>query len=70
MGEVEKGQKAEMVEDISLLVDVIFTFVAVFLGNIGMSDLSNISFGISGFGLMLMLVSMIVKRLQRKRRSL
>ena len=65
MKEIKKGQKAEMIEDVALLVDVIFTFVAVFLGNIGMSDLSNISFGISGFGLMLMLVSMIVKRLYR-----
>ena len=69
MGEVRKGQKAEMIEDIALVVDVIFTFVAVFLGNIGMSGLSNVSFGISGVGLMLMLVSMIVKRLQRKRKS-
>ena len=69
MEEVKKGQKAEMIEDIALLVDVIFTFVAVFLGNIGMSDLSNISFGISGFGLMLMLISMIVKRWQRKRKA-
>ena len=66
MEEIKKGQKAEMIEDVALLVDVIFTFVAVFLGNIGMTDLSNVSFGISGFGLMLMLVSMIVKRLQRR----
>lgn len=62
----EKGHKAEIIEDISLLVDVFFTFVAVFLGKMGMTNLSNISFGISGFGLMLMLLSMIVKRIQRK----
>ena len=61
-----KGQKAEIVEDISLLVDVFFTFIAVFLGKIGMENLSNISFGISGFGLMLMLISMIIKRIQRR----
>ena len=62
----EKGHKAEIIEDISLLVDVFFTFVAVFLGKMGMTNLSNISFGISGFGLMLMLLSMIIKRIQRK----
>lgn len=62
----EKGHKAEIIEDISLLIDVFFTFVAVFLGKIGMTNLSNISFGISGFGLMLMLLSMIIKRIQRK----
>ncbi|MBR0183606.1 MAG: hypothetical protein IJQ10_00325 [Clostridia bacterium] len=62
----EKGHKAEIIEDISLLIDVFFTFVAVFLGKMGMTNLSNISFGISGFGLMLMLLSMIVKRIQRK----
>ena len=61
-----KGHKAEIIEDISLLIDVFFTFVAVFLGKMGMTNLSNISFGISGFGLMLMLLSMIVKRIQRK----
>ena len=62
----EKGHKAEIIEDISLLIDVFFTFVAVFLGKMGMTNLSNISFGISGFGLMLMLLSMIIKRIQRK----
>ena len=62
----EKGHKAEIIEDISLLIDVFFTFVAVFLGKMGMTNLSNISFGISGFGLMLMLLSMIVKRMRRK----
>ena len=62
----KKGHKAEMIEDISLLIDVFFTFIAVFLGKIGMMNLSNISFGISGFGLMLMLLSMIVKRMQRR----
>ena len=62
----EKGHKAEIIEDISLLIDVFFTFVAVFLGKMGMTNLSNISFGISGFGLMLMLLSMIVKKIQRK----
>ena len=35
-------RNSTMTEDIALLVDVIFTFVVVFLGNIGMSDLSNI----------------------------
>ena len=70
MEEIKKGQKAEMIEDIALLIDVVFTFVAVFLGNIGMSDLSNVSFGISGFGLMVTLISMIVKRLQRRKKVL
>ena len=62
----KKGHKAEIIEDISLLIDVFFTFVAVFLGKMGMTDLSNISFGISGFGLILMLFSMIIKRMQRR----
>ncbi len=62
----EKGHKAEIIEDISLLIDAFFTFVAVFLGKMGMTNLSNISFGISGFGLMLMLLSMSIKRIQRK----
>ncbi len=62
----KKGYKAEIIEDISLLIDVFFTFVAVFLGKMGMTNLSNISFGISGFGLMLMLFSMIIKRIQKR----
>ena len=62
----KKGYTAEIIEDIALLIDDFFTFIAVFLGKIGMTDLSNISFGISGFGLMLMLLSMIVKRMQRR----
>ncbi len=62
----KKGCTAELVEDIALLIDVFFTFIAVFLGKMGMTDLSNISFGISGFGLILMLLSMIIKRAQRK----
>lgn len=62
----KKGCKAEIFEDMSLLIDVLFTFLAIFLGKIGMTDLSNISFGISGFALMLMLLSMIVKRIQRR----
>lgn len=63
---VKRGRTAEIIEDISLLIDVLFTFIAVFLGKVGMTDLSNISFGISGFGLMVMLLSMIIKRMQRR----
>ncbi|MBO6127250.1 MAG: hypothetical protein J6P21_04610 [Clostridia bacterium] len=62
----KKGCTAEIIEDIALLIDVFFTFIAVFLGKMGMTDLSNISFGISGFGLMIMLLSMIIKRMQRR----
>ena len=62
----KKGYTAEIIEDIALLIDVFFTFIAVFLGKMEMTDLSNISFGISGFGLMLMLLSMIIKRMQRR----
>ncbi len=61
------GNMAELVEDISLIVDVVATFIAVIFGSLKMGQLSNIFFGLSGFGLVSMLISMIIKRIQRKK---
>ena len=61
------GNMAELVEDISLIVDVVATLIAVIFGSLKMGQLSNIFFGLSGFGLVSMLISMIIKRIQRKK---
>ena len=61
------GNMAELVEDISLIVDVVATLIAVIFGSLKMGQLSNIFFGLSGFGLFSMLISMIIKRIQRKK---
>ena len=53
---------AEAIEDLLLVLDVIFTFAAVALKNMKMNSTSDFCFMISGAALMLALIAMIVKR--------
>lgn len=66
MSSKKKRNIAEMLEDVFLLVDVFLSVVAVCLEKAGKADLSKIMFGISGAAVMVMLVCMITKRLQRR----
>lgn len=64
-----KKNTAETYEDIFLLIDVFISIVAVCLEKAGKIDLSKAAFGISGVAVMLMLVCMIFKRVQRKKNT-
>ena len=52
--------KIEIVRDISIVLDMIFTLFAVAFQNKGNNSLSGIFFGISGFGLVLAFVCVII----------
>jgi len=58
---------AEIIEDTSLVADIIFTLIAVVFGYLGQQELSSLFFMLSGIGLMLALVSMIIKRVCRRK---
>ena len=53
--------KFELIEDISIVADIIFTAIAVLLGNLGNKNLSNLFFGISGFFVTLAFICVIIK---------
>lgn len=58
---------AEIIEDISLVADIIFTLIAVMFGNLGKQELSNLFFMLSGIGLIIALISMVIKRVCYKK---
>ena len=60
-------KKLEILEDFFIVLDVVCTFFAIAFKNMGMQKFENIFFGISGVGLMLALVAMIVKWICVKR---
>lgn len=52
--------KIEIIRDISIMLDMIFTLFAVAFQNKGYNSLSGIFFGISGFGLVLAFICVII----------
>ena len=65
--EMIDSRKMENFEDLFLILDIIFTIIAVMAGNLGNLNLSNIFFGLSGGSLILSLVFMIIKRFKKIR---
>ena len=59
----------ELVEDVLIILDVIFTFVALAFKNMGNQSLCDLFFGVSGASLMLALVFLIIKRALKARSS-
>ncbi len=62
------SNKMENFEDLFLILDIIFTIIAVIAGNLGNLNLSGIFFGLSGGSLILSLVFMVIKRLKKNQR--
>ena len=58
-----------LIEDVLIILDVIFTFVALTFKNMGNQTLCDLFFGISGAALMLALVFLIIKRVMKARAS-
>lgn len=52
--------KIEIIRDTSIILDMIFTMFAVAFQNKGNNSLSGIFFGISGFGLVLASICVII----------
>ncbi len=58
-----------LVEDVLVVLDVIFTFIALAFKNMKNESLCDMFFGISGACLMLALVFLIIKRVMKARAS-
>ncbi len=58
-----------LMEDVLIVLDVIFTFIALAFKNMGNQGLCDLFFGVSGASLMLALVFLIIKRVMKARAS-
>ena len=58
-------KKIEMIKDVSIILDMVFTMIAVICQNIKCNKLSDIFFGISGLGLVLAFVCVIITLRQK-----
>ena len=58
-------KKAELVEDLAIVLDFIFTIIAVVAGNFSNSKLQNFCFSVSGVGLVIALIAMFVKKISK-----
>ncbi len=56
-------KKAELVEDLAIILDFIFTIIAVIAGNLLNFSLQSVCFSISGIALVIALIAMFVKKM-------
>ena len=61
--EAAMKKKAELVEDLAIILDFIFTIIAVIAGSFLNFSLQSVCFSISGIALVIALIAMFVKKM-------
>ena len=57
---------AELIEDVCLVLDIVFTIVAVVFTKLNMENYSKMCYSFSGAFLIIALIAMVVKKMKNK----
>ena len=61
---------AEIVEDVCLVLDIVFTMVAVIFTKLNMENYSKVCYSFSGAFLIIALIAMAIKRSRKNKKKL